>query len=666
VSPVRRFDKLLIANRGEIACRIMRTAKRMGLRTVAIYSDADRDALHVRLADEAVAVGPAPANESYLNIAAIVAAARKAGAQAVHPGYGFLSENAEFADACTESGLAFVGPTAQTIRLMGSKSQAKRLMQSAGVPVVPGYHGEDQSVEGLAQAADQIGYPVLVKASAGGGGRGMRLVVSPSELSEALAGARREAKSAFGDDRLLVEKYIASPRHIEIQIFGDSHGNVVSLYERECTLQRRHQKVVEEAPSIAMTSKRREQMSAAARAAARAVDYLGAGTVEFIADAATFYFIEMNTRLQVEHPVTEMITGTDLVEWQLRVAFGEKLPRDQADIAAVGHAIEARIYAEDAERGFLPSSGTIRRWREPVGDGIRVDAGFRAGDAVSPYYDPLLAKVTVHADDRAKALGRMAAALADFQIAGVTTNLAFQRALLRHPQVVRGELDTGFIERELPALTAAAQTMMPLDIAAACAAALARDAGGLTTPSVSFQSPWDRMDGWMIQGRRSRRMSFRHGAQHLDAVLWYGRDGMSLELAGEKALLRFDERSDGDVDFSLGEVTERARVAWSGRDLDLTTARGQFSLHWNDPFAGDTAQAAGGSRIVAPMPGTVMRLLAKPGRDFAAGAPLLVLEAMKMEHTLRAPAAGRVKALKCAVGDFVQEGTELADFEPGA
>ncbi|TMJ27267.1 MAG: ATP-grasp domain-containing protein, partial [Alphaproteobacteria bacterium] len=452
----------------------MRTAKRMGVRTVAVYSEADRAALHATLADAAVAIGPAPVKDSYLNIDAIIAAARTAGAEAIHPGYGFLSENAAFAQACANAGLIFIGPAAATIRLMGSKSQAKALMRSSGVPIVPGYHEADQTIAALAQAAARIGYPVLLKASAGGGGRGMRLVTAPGELAEALASAKREAQAAFGDDQMLIEKYIARPRHIEVQVFGDSHGNIVSLYERECTLQRRHQKVVEEAPSIAVTPKRRAEMSAAARAAAQAVGYLGAGTVEFIADASRYYFIEMNTRLQVEHPVTEMILGIDLVEWQLRIACGEKLPLKQDEIRANGHAIEARIYAEDAEKGFLPSTGVIRGWREPAGEGVRVDTGFRAGDAVTPYYDALLAKVIVWADDRPRALARMQQALGEFEIVGITSNLAFLRVLIRHPQVENGDIDTGLIERELSALTAAAP-MGALAMAAACAAILWRE-----------------------------------------------------------------------------------------------------------------------------------------------------------------------------------------------
>jgi 3-methylcrotonyl-CoA carboxylase alpha subunit len=662
VSLLRRFDKLLIANRGEIACRIMRTAKRMGLSTVAVYSDADRDAMHVAAADEALAIGPAPAKESYLNIAAIIEAARKTGAQAIHPGYGFLSENADFAQACADAGLIFVGPAAETIRRMGSKSAAKALMQSSGVPIVPGYHGHDQDIATLAQAADRIGYPVLVKASAGGGGRGMRLVHAAGELAEAVASAGREAQAAFGDDQLLIEKYIARPRHIEVQVFGDSHGNVVSLYERDCTLQRRHQKVVEETPSIAVTPERRADMSAAARAAAQAVGYLGAGTVEFIADAAGFYFIEMNTRLQVEHPVTEMIIGADLVEWQLRVAFGEKLPLDQRAIKAKGHAMEARIYAEDADKGFLPVTGVIRSWREPSGNGIRVDTGFRAGDAIMPYYDALLAKLIVWGNDRPQALHRMHEALAEFEITRVTTNLAFLNALLNHPQVVQGEIDTGFIEREISALTGAARPLTAPDMAAACAAVLARE-GRDVSPD---KSPWSRTDGWMLAGRRSRRVSFRQHAERYDAMLWHGREGLTMEFTGIHAPLRFTPREGTLLDVSLGDATEKIRAAWFDRDLDLTTPRGHLRLQWIDPFAAELGEAAAASRIVAPMPGTVTRILAEPGADLPRGAPLLVLEAMKMEHTLRAPEDGRLKALKCAVGDFVQEGTELADFEPAA
>jgi 3-methylcrotonyl-CoA carboxylase alpha subunit len=662
VSLVRRFQKLLIANRGEIACRIIRTAKRMGLTTVVVLSEADRDAMHVDLADEAVLIGPAPAKDSYLHIEAIIDAARTTGAEAIHPGYGFLSENADFAQACADAGLVFVGPSAATIRLMGSKSAAKALMESSGVPVVRGYHGEDQSSQALQSAADAIGYPVLVKASAGGGGRGMRIVENADQLPEAIASAKHEAGAAFGNDQVLIERFVARPRHIEVQVFGDTHGNVVSLFERECTLQRRHQKVIEESPAIAITAERSAEMAAAARAAAQAAGYFSAGTVEFIADASGFYFIEMNTRLQVEHPVTEMITGLDLVEWQLRVAFGEQLQLRQDEITARGHAIEARIYAEDADKGFLPATGTIREWRQPEGEGIRVDTGFRAGDAVTPYYDALLAKLIVWGTDRPQALDRMVAALGGFEVAGVTTNLAFLKALLTHPLVVRGEIDTGFIEREISALIQTKPSVVALDLAAACVAVLIREESEQASSQDS--SPWSRMDGWTLAGRRSRRLSFRYGAEQYDALLWYGRDGLTMDFAGTNARLQFVPRDRGVFDMCLGDAPERASVGWSGRDLDVTTPRGHLRLQWIDPFAGKVADVAAASRIVAPMPGTVARILAEAGADLQRGAPLIVLEAMKMEHTLRAPSNGRLKALKCAVGDFVQEGTELADFEP--
>jgi len=664
VSLARRFDKLLIANRGEIACRIMRTAKRMGLKTVAVFSDADRDAMHVELADAMVRIGPAPARDSYLDIDVIVDAARTTGAGAIHPGYGFLSENADFAQACADADLVFVGPSAAAIRLMGSKSAAKTLMESSGVPVVPGYHGADQSLATLQAAADRIGYPVLVKASAGGGGRGMRVVGQRDELAEAVAGAKREAAAAFGNDQVLIEKYIARPRHIEVQVFGDTHGTVVSLFERECTLQRRHQKVVEEAPAVRLSAERRAAMGAAARAAAQAINYVNAGTVEFIADAASFHFIELNTRLQVEHPVTELITGLDLVEWQLRVAFGEKLPLRQGDIAANGHAIEARIYAEDADKGFLPSIGRITRWHEPqAAGGIRVDTGFRAGDTVTPYYDALLAKLIARGADRPQALDRLAAALNAFEIAGVITNLDFLVALVSHPRVRSGEIDTGFIERELSALTASARTLTAQDLAAACAAVLLRERHEPASAGDAPASPWNRSDGWMLAGGRRRHLSFRQGDARHDAVVWYGRHGLTMEFGGANDTLAFVARDGGQIDVSLGSTKETVSAAWTGRDLALGTPRGRRQLHWIDPFLAQVGEADAASRIVAPMPGTVTRILAAPGTDVPRGTPLIVIEAMKMEHTLRAPADGRLKALKCAVGDVVQEGAELADFE---
>jgi 3-methylcrotonyl-CoA carboxylase alpha subunit len=663
--PELAFERLLIANRGEISCRIARTAKRMGLFTIAVFSDADRDAQHVRVADEAIRIGPPQPKDSYLRINAIIEAARTARAQAVHPGYGFLSENADFAAACSEAELIFIGPSADIIRRMGSKAEAKSLMQAAGVPIVPGHHGEAQDPQTLAGAAARIGYPILIKASAGGGGRGMRLVQAADQFADALASAKREAAAAFGNDEVLLEKFIAHPRHIEVQILGDNHGNVISLFERECTLQRRHQKVVEEAPAIAMTPERRAEVSAAARAAAQAVGYRNAGTVEFIADTSQFYFIEMNTRLQVEHPVTEMILGLDLVELQLRVAAGEKLPFGQDQTAATGHAIEARIYAEDPGKGFLPSTGLLRTWHEPSGAGIRVDSGFRAGDAVLPYYDALLAKLIVFGNDRPAALARLGEALGRFEIEGVTTNLAFLRALVSHPQVLRGDIDTGFIEREIGSLLSGQRPFAALDAAGAVVAVLLRERAEAPQP-VRYYSPWERTDGWTLSRSRKRALSFRYGEARQSTILWYGREGVRLENAGVTHPLTFSERELGQFEVTLGDIMERHSAAWSGRDLELLTPRGRLKLHWMDPFASEIGDIAAEARIRSPMPGTVIRILAEPGTELAAGAPVLVLEAMKMEHTLRAPAPGRLVALNCAVGDFVQEGADLADFEAAA
>jgi 3-methylcrotonyl-CoA carboxylase alpha subunit len=504
----RPFRTLLIANRGEIACRVIRTAKAMGLRTVAVYSEADRDAMHVADADEAVLLGPARARDSYLNIERVIEAARESGAEAVHPGYGFLSESAEFAQACFEAGLIFVGPTADMIRAMGSKSDSKMLMEKAGVPLVPGYHGEAQDDATLAKAADQIGFPVLVKASAGGGGRGMRIVRSAGELAAALVSAKREAKAAFGDDRMLIEKYVDNPRHIEVQVIGDSHGNLLSLFERECTLQRRHQKVIEEAPSPTLDYTQREAVCAAARKAAAAVSYVGAGTIEFVSNGKDVFFIEMNTRLQVEHPVTELITGIDLVEWQLRVASGEKLPLTQDQITLNGHAIEARVYAENPHKNFMPSVGRIRTWHTPEpSNGLRIDAGYRQGDMVSPHYDAMLAKVIAWAPTRDAAIARLNRGLEETDVRGVVTNIPFLSALVTHPDVRANAIDTGFIERELKVLTPPAAAAGDLELCAAVAAILIEEAK-LTQTEAS--SPW-RTVGWMPVGRRQRRFVFRHG-----------------------------------------------------------------------------------------------------------------------------------------------------------
>ncbi|MBX3567035.1 MAG: acetyl-CoA carboxylase biotin carboxylase subunit [Rhizobiaceae bacterium] len=656
----RSFETVLIANRGEIACRIVRTARRMGLRTVAVFSEADREALHVEMADVAVHIGPAPAAESYLDAARIIAAAVETGSGAVHPGYGFLSENADFAEACAAAGLVFVGPTPAAIRAMGSKAQAKALMAASGVPLVPGYHGAAQDAATLRDAASRAGYPVLVKASAGGGGKGMRIARGEAELAEAVAAAKREAKAAFGDDHLLIEKLIERPRHIEVQIFGDSHGNVVSLFERECTLQRRHQKVIEEAPAARLAEDQRQAISAAARAAGAAVGYVGAGTVEFVANDEGFHFIEMNTRLQVEHPVTEMITGIDLVEWQLRVAAGEPLPLRQDEIRRVGHAFEARIYAEDAERGFLPSIGRIGTWRQPAtGEGVRVDTGFREGDQVTPFYDPMLAKLIVHGADRAQALARLTGALDRSIVMGVKTNIGFLRALASHPDVAAGAMDTGLIERELAALTAPSSPAGH-DVAAAVAAVLAREAAGRRDGG-----PWGQADGWMIAGERRRRVRFEaDGASH-EATLVYRRQGLLLEAAAKGgAAFAMSIRPDARLDVFYDGCKETVDYAWSGADFELVSRRGRFRLHLVDVLRGQDADISGGKGITAPMPGSIRQVLAEPGNSLEKGAPVLVMEAMKMEHVLRAPSAGRLVAFRCAVGDFVQEGAELAEFEP--
>jgi 3-methylcrotonyl-CoA carboxylase alpha subunit len=659
----RRFRTLLIANRGEIACRVIRTARAMGLRTVAVYSEADRDAMHVAMADEAVLLGPARARDSYLNVERVIEAARKSGAEAVHPGYGFLSESAEFAQACLDAGLVFVGPTAGMIRMMGSKSGSKMLMEEAGVPLVSGYHGEAQDEATLAKAADGIGFPVLVKASAGGGGRGMRIVRAASELSAAIVSAKREAKAAFGDDRMLIEKFVQNPRHIEVQIIGDSHGNLLSLFERECTLQRRHQKVIEEAPSPTLSAGQRETVCAAARRAAAAVNYVGAGTIEFVSDGKDVFFIEMNTRLQVEHPVTELITGIDLVEWQLRVAFGEKLPLTQDQISLNGHAIEARVYAENPHKNFMPSVGHIRTWRMPEqSNGLRIDAGYREGDTVSPHYDAMLAKVIAWAPTRAAAIERLNRGLEDTDVRGVVTNIPFLSALVTHPQVRANTIDTGFIERELKNLTPAPAAPHDLELCAAVAAILGEEAKDADTEA---RSPW-RTAGWMPVGRRQRVFTFRHGqgTEHKVVTLTYGNGPAMLSIGERELAFKSSASVAGGFDLTLHGIKSHIVAVIEGHELYLRTRNGRFDLHWVDPFGGDDEEQVGEDKIVAPLPGTVVALLAEEGATLAKGAPILTLEVMKMEQTLRAPFAGVLKKIKCKVGDIVQEGVELAEVEP--
>jgi len=663
----RMFQKILIANRGEIACRVIATARRMGIATVAVYSDADAGAAHVAMADEAVHIGPAPVADSYLKGQAIIDAARQTGAEAIHPGYGFLSENPAFVDLVTAAGLTFIGPPADAIRAMGLKDAAKAAMERAGVPVVPGYHGADQSPDLLAAEAGRIGYAVLIKARAGGGGKGMRLVERPEDFTDALASARREAQSAFGDPACLIEKYVTSPRHIEIQVFADGHGNVVHLFERDCSLQRRHQKVIEEAPAPGMTEAVRTAMGRAAVEAARAIGYRGAGTVEFIADGSGplredgFWFMEMNTRLQVEHPVSEAITGLDFVEWQLRVAAGEPLPLRQQDLRIDGWAFEARLYAEDVPRGFLPATGTLDHLSFPPAArfaraDLRVDSGVRPGDRISPWYDPMIAKIITHGPDRDTALRRLSEALAATLVAGTTTNLAFLSALSRQPDFVAGRVDTGLIARHLAALTE--PVAPPADIEALAAVAAL---GLLAEPASS--DPWDRIG------------AFRGWAAPEDFVtlVWDGaaRDHKVLHLAHgafqvtspDGAVTLSADPLDGAVRLTTDGHVTTVRLLADGPTLTLGRDGQSWTFTRPDPLERAEGTQAGEGAVVAPMPGLVTAVHVSPGATVRQGDPLMVLEAMKMEHRLTAPRDGTVAELGVAVGDQVSDGALLARIE---
>jgi 3-methylcrotonyl-CoA carboxylase alpha subunit len=657
------FAKILIANRGEIACRVIRTARRLCIRTVAVYSEPDAQALHVTLADEAYAIGAAPAHESYLNIERIIAVARRSGAEAVHPGYGFLAENAEFAAACTAAGLDFIGPPASAIRVMGSKAAAKALLEKAGVPLLSGYHSETQDEDLLAKAAQRIGYPVLIKASAGGGGKGMRTVERAEDFTTAVASAKREAASAFGDDRLIIEKYLKHARHIEFQVFADRHGNTVHLFERECSIQRRYQKVVEEAPAPGMTAEQRRAMGDVAVAVARAVEYAGAGTVEFLVEGDAFYFMEMNTRLQVEHPVTEMITGQDLVEWQLRVAAGEPLPLPQADIALRGHALEARLYAEDPARDFLPAIGTLRHLRIPAaGPALRIDTGVREGDAVTAYYDPLIAKVIAWGEDRAEALRRLTAALAGYRITGLATNRDFLLRLLRHAAFVAGKFDTGFITGHRDDLFPRATAAPDVALAAAShvvlldQAAAARSAGAR---SGDPQSPWHKRDGWRLNGDAYQDMRFRDGETER-LVRVHERGGHRLlDIDGQRCAAQVSALPTGDVVVSLDGRSVGATVARAGAEVMVVLDDGTYSLAYIDRLVPRLAEEAVGGRLTAPMPGKVVQVLVRVGDRVKRGQALMVIEAMKMEHTIAAPADGTVDRVNYDAGDRVDEGVEL-------
>ncbi|WP_019139814.1 acetyl/propionyl/methylcrotonyl-CoA carboxylase subunit alpha [Noviherbaspirillum massiliense] len=665
------FKKILIANRGEIACRVAATAHRLGIKTVAVYSDADANAKHVAACDESVHLGPAPAKESYLRGDRIIEAALATGAQAIHPGYGFLSENEDFADACAKAGLVFIGPPASAIRAMGSKSAAKSLMEKAKVPLVPGYHGDDQDPDFLQEQADRIGYPVLLKASAGGGGKGMRIVDKSADFKAALASCKREAISSFGDDKVLVEKYLTRPRHIEIQVFADTQGNCVYLFERDCSVQRRHQKVLEEAPAPGMTQERRRAMGEAAVAAAKAVGYVGAGTVEFIANQdGSFYFMEMNTRLQVEHPVTEMITGLDLVEWQLRVAAGEPLPLRQEELAIHGHAIEARVYAENPEKGFLPSIGTLKHLRTPQAAAfetghaeqdeaaaVRIDSGVREGDAISPFYDPMIAKLIVWGKDREQALARMAQALSEYQIVGLATNIAFLKRVVESPAFAQANLDTGLIERHQDALFPRVQPAA-LPVLALAAASLLASEG-----RAAANDPWGSTNGWRMNGVLKRTLEFADDAGSYPVVVSYHQDGWTVQQGTAAATMILVSQKGNDLVVKLDGQTVRGTVVRDGETFHVFHEGGHAALSYNDPLAHAGEAEAEGGRLTAPMPGKIVAMLVDKGSKVDKGAPLLIMEAMKMEHTIAAPANGTVEDFLYAVGDQVAEGAQLLVFQ---
>ena len=665
------FKKILIANRGEIACRVAASARRMGVRTVAVYSDADARAKHVQACDEAVHIGGSAPKDSYLRWERILEAAKATGAQAIHPGYGFLSENEEFAQACADAGLVFIGPPPSAIRAMGLKAASKQLMEKAGVPLVPGYHGADQDPQLLQREADRIGYPVLIKASAGGGGKGMRAVDKAADFAAALASCKREAINSFGDDAVLIEKYVQRPRHIEIQVFGDSHGNYVYLFERDCSVQRRHQKVLEEAPAPGMTEAMRQQMGEAAVAAARAVDYVGAGTVEFIVEQRdggemNFFFMEMNTRLQVEHPVTEAITGLDLVEWQLRVASGEPLPAKQADLKIHGHAIEARICAENPDNNFLPATGTLRVYRKPQATAfqrsrVRIDDGVREGGEISPFYDSMIAKLIVHGATRDEALARLDAALAQVQIVGVQTNVQFLRGILATESFAKANLDTALIERERAVLFDREALGLPLAAAAAITRTLITEWPG------KMPDPSARRDGWRSHGEYLRRFDFEFRGAEQIALLTYKRDGgLWLEAGGAEGPLVIGQFPTGEFEVEFAGTRQTLAVHVDGATSHIFASKGATKITTIDRLAhaGD-AQTEGG-RLTAPMPGKVVSFAVKAGDKVTRGQPLAVMEAMKMEHTIAAPADGTVEELMFSPGEQVAEGDELLRMSAAA
>ena len=664
------FKKILIANRGEIACRVAATAARLAIKTVAVYSDADADAKHVSFCDEAVHIGGSAPKDSYLRWEKIIEAAKATGAQAIHPGYGFLSENEEFAKACADAGLVFIGPPPSAIKAMGLKAESKQLMEKAGVPLVPGYHGSDQSPELLKREADRIGYPVLIKASAGGGGKGMRAVEKSDDFEAALASCKREAINSFGDDAVLVEKYAQRPRHIEIQVFGDMHGNYVYLFERDCSVQRRHQKVLEEAPAPGLSAAMRQQMGEAAVAAARAVNYVGAGTVEFIVEqrpdgSMHFFFMEMNTRLQVEHPVTEAITGLDLVEWQLLVAAGQKLPLAQDQLVIKGHAIEARICAETPDNNFLPATGSLNVYKKPVctsferaslseqGIAVRIDDGVRQGDAISPFYDSMVAKLIVHGQTREEALARLDDALAQIHIVGLSTNVQFLRYVVRSPSFAAANLDTALIQRE----AAVVFKQEPVGLAMAIAASVAQTL--LDEKSAEGADPFSRRDGWRSHGVTVRHFEFEFDGEKAKAELTYLHDGcLHLKAGGAVGplLMRRNERG---IDVQFAGQRINANLYTNGAVAHVFTAQGATQIVAIDALAHTGVAQAEGGRLTAPMPGKVVSFSVKVGDLVQKGQPLAVMEAMKMEHTIAAPSDGTVLEVLYSPGDQVAEGAEL-------
>ena len=670
------FNKILIANRGEIACRVAATCKRLGIASVAVYSDADADAKHVSACDEAVHIGGATAAESYLRVARIIEAARATGAQAVHPGYGFLSENEDFAHACEAAGIVFIGPPVEAIAAMGSKAAAKALMHAAAVPLVPGYHGDDQNPELLHREADAIGYPVLLKASAGGGGKGMRVVERSEDFLAALASCKREAASSFGNDRVLIEKYLTRPRHVEVQVFADRHGGAVYLFDRDCSVQRRHQKVLEEAPAPGLSARIKREMGEAAVAAARAVNYVGAGTVEFIMTATgDFYFMEMNTRLQVEHPVTEMITGQDLVEWQLRVAAGQPLPLTQDQLKIDGHAIEARIYAEHPARGFLPSTGTLKHLRMPEGveftihagagesrkAPVRIDSGVREGDTITPFYDPMIAKLIVHGATREEALARMSRALHACEVVGPHTNVEFLQRIVESEPFATGDLDTGLIERHHEALFAPVKKPFKEALALACAALLTREGG-----TAHGASPWDALSHWRLNSGFTQTLGWlaieSSGETGSPFTVAFARDGATQTLEHDGVREAFSWSSGAGLHeyrATIGDARATGRVFIDGDTFHVFCLGHALAFEWQNLLAHAADAEHGEGRLTAPMPGKVIAVLVEPGAVVEKGTPLIVMEAMKMEHTIGAPAAGTVSEVLYAVGDQVADGAQL-------